>query len=131
MSYIHCWVYRLTGGTLGARFGGPALLLTTRGRKTKAYRTTPLLYLEDGDHWVVVASNGGADFHPDWWLNLKANPTAWAQIKGRVMRVLAREVSEDERRRLWPLLVNMCGLYETYRTRTSRKIPIVSLESDS
>ena len=87
-----------------------------------------MLYLKDGDHWIIVASNGGDDRHPAWWLNLKANPIAQIQVGRVVNQVRAREATELERNRLWPHLVGMYSVYDDYQRRTSRKIPIVFLE---
>jgi len=128
MSVVHRALYRVSGGLLGANVGAPVLLLTTLGRKSKQSRTTPLLYLEEGDNWIVVASNAGDDRHPDWWLNLKANPVAQIHIKRKVSQVRAREATEMERDRLWALLVGMYSVYNDYQRRTSRKIPIIFLE---
>ncbi len=129
ISAVHGALYRVSGGLLGANIGVPVLLLTTLGRKSQQSRTTPLLYLKDGDNWIVVASNGGDDRHPDWWLNLKANPAAQIQIKKKVNQVRAREATEMERDRLWSLLVGMYSVYDDYQRRTARKIPIVFLET--
>jgi F420H(2)-dependent quinone reductase len=124
----HTFLYRLTGGALGGRFGrSPILLLTTTGRKTGKERTTPLLYLADGDALVVVASKGGAPQDPAWWLNLKSNPTAKVQVGRRVMSVTAEQAAPEERRRLWPLLTRMYPPYEDYQKRTTREIPVVIL----
>ena len=128
VSVVHRGLYRLSGGLLGANVGAPILLLTTLGRKSQQSRTTPLLYLKDGDHWIIVASNGGDDRHPAWWLNLKANPIAQIQVGRVVNQVRAREATELERNRLWPHLVGMYSVYDDYQRRTSRKIPIVFLE---
>ncbi len=128
ISAVHRALYRVSGGLLGANVGAPVLLLTTLGRKSQQSRTTPLLYLEEGDHWIVVASNGGDDRYPAWWLNLKANPVAQIQIGRVVNQVRARETTEMDRDRLWPLLVGMYPVYDDYQRRTSRKIPIVFLE---
>src|SRR5580765_6356853 len=69
---VHAWLYHLTGGTIGHRAGGLRnLLLTTTGRRSGERRTVPLTYMADGDRYVLVASNGGADRHPAWWLNLE------------------------------------------------------------
>ncbi len=95
MSVVHRALYRVSGGLLGANVGAPVLLLTTLGRKSKQSRTTPLLYLEEGDHWIVVASNAGDDRHPAWWLNLKANPIAQIQVKSVVNRVRAEEKTRE------------------------------------
>ena len=74
-------LYRLSGGRLGGKFSGaPALLLDHVGRKTGRRRTTPLLYMPDGDDLIVVASRGGSDAGPAWWLNLKANPATTVQV---------------------------------------------------
>ena len=77
----HTFVYRLSSGKIGGRVGkSPVLLLTTTGRKTGQQRTIPLLYLNNGDNLILVASNGGAPTHPVWWLNLQANPKAIVEI---------------------------------------------------
>jgi deazaflavin-dependent oxidoreductase (nitroreductase family) len=111
--------------------GGPVLLLTTVGRRSGQFRTTPLLYLEYEANWVVAASYAGDDRHPAWWLNLKVNPAARIQIKGMVKQVRAREAIEAERSLLWPRFVSMFSSYEDYRQRTERKIPIVILEPEA
>ncbi len=131
MSATHAFWYQLTGGVVGrSAFGAPILLLTTTGRKSRQRRTTPLLYLEDGDNMVVIASNGGSDQHPGWWLNLKAQPGAEVQI-GRTKRaVRAEEADENERPRLWPLVVKMYSRYEEYQRETKRKIPVVVLRPE-
>jgi F420H(2)-dependent quinone reductase len=122
---LHMFVYRVTGGRLGGRMvGAPVLLLTTTGRKTGKQRTSPLLYLEDGENLVIVASNGGAPRHPTWWLNLRADPEASVEIGNRKLRVRAEEASPEEKERLWTRLVAMYGPYESYRRRTDRDIPV-------
>src|SRR5919199_903176 len=100
---------------------------TTTGRKSGEERTVPLLYLRDGESFVVVGSNGGTSSHPAWWLNLRANPRATVEIGNRRMRVWAAEAGPSERERLWPELVAMYGGYESYRKRTDRKIRVVIL----
>lgn len=126
---IHSSLYRATGGKVGGRLvGSPVLLLVTAGRKTGRRRTTPLLYLEDGDRHVIVASNGGAPKSPFWWLNLRANPEATAEIGGRKTRVRASEVGGEEKRRLWKRLVEMYPSYESYQRKTDREIPVILLE---
>jgi F420H(2)-dependent quinone reductase len=132
-SQIDRWLLRLTGGhgshtkwrLLGR--GAPALLLTTRGRKSGQLRTTPVLYLRDEDSFVVVASKGGMPHHPLWYLNLEANQSAVIEIDGREMPVLARRATEVERQRLWPKLVGMYPNFATYQERTDREIPVVIL----
>jgi deazaflavin-dependent oxidoreductase (nitroreductase family) len=125
---LHTFVYRATNGWLGGRIvGAPVLLLTTTGRRSGAERTVPLLYLEDGENLVVVASNGGTAGHPAWRSNLRANPEATVEIRGRKLRVRAEEAATEEKERLWPRLVAMYGPYESYRGRTDRGIPVIIL----
>ena len=126
---LHASLFRATGGKVGGRLvGSPVLLLVTTGRKSGLQRTTPLLYLDDGNRHVIVASNGGAAKHPVWWLNLRANPEATVEIGGRKTRVRATEAQREERARLWRRLVLMYGPYESYRKKTDREIPVILLE---
>ena len=123
-------LYRLTGGRLGARIRGvPVLLLEHVGRRSGERRTAPLMYLEDGEDLVIVASKGGAPAHPAWWLNLKANPRTTVQVGSAKRAVAAREAAPDERSALWPRLVELYPDYEEYQRRTDREIPVVILES--
>jgi F420H(2)-dependent quinone reductase len=125
---VHVFFYRLSGGKLGGRFGkSPVLLLNTTGRKTGRQRTTPLLYLQDGDNLILVASYGGAPKHPVWWLNLQAKPEAEVEIGRKKLRVIARQADAAERERLWPLVVAMYGEYAEYQKKTTREIPVVIL----
>jgi deazaflavin-dependent oxidoreductase (nitroreductase family) len=131
MSATHKFWYRITGGGIGGHFSGaPILLLTTTGAKSGKQRTAPLMYLEDGDDIVVVASNGGSDRHPGWWANLRRNPQARVQIRGSRRAVRAGEASADERARLWPKLLEMYDEYECYQERTARVIPVVILRPE-
>ncbi len=111
--------------------GAKVLLLTTVGRKSGKSRTIPLLYLAEDSHWAIVASNGGDDRHPAWWLNLKANPAATIQVRRTLKQVRAREASESEQSVLWPRFVKMHSGYQTYQQRTKRKIPVVILEPET
>ena len=124
----HTFFYRLSGGRMGGHMGkAPVLLLTTTGRKTGKPRTTPLLYLKDGDNLILVASYGGAPMHPIWWLNLQANPQAEVEIGSKKLPVTARQADAQERQRLWPLLVDMYPGYADYQKKTTREIPVVIL----
>ena len=125
---LHVALYRATGGRVLGRFrGAPMLLLTTTGRKTGQARTTPLLFVRDGEDFVVVASNGGMDWEPAWWLNLQANPITEIQVGRRVRRVRADRVGPEDRARLWPRLTRMYPAYEGYQRRVSREIALVRL----
>jgi deazaflavin-dependent oxidoreductase (nitroreductase family) len=130
MSRINTWLYKATGGRIGGKFlqGAPVALLTTTGRKTGQPRVSPLLYLRDGDRVVVVASHGGREKNPMWYLNLKANPQVQVQIKKEVLNLTARDATEEERAKYWPQLVKMYSSYEDYQSWTDRKIPIVICE---
>ncbi|MDP8922394.1 MAG: nitroreductase family deazaflavin-dependent oxidoreductase [Chloroflexota bacterium] len=124
----HVALYRARGGRLLNRFrNGPVLLLTTQGRKTGRSRTTPLLYIRDGDDYVVVASNGGMDWEPAWWLNLRANPVAQVEAGSRPDQVRAERVDPAEQARLWPRLTRMYPGYDDYQRRVSREIAVVRL----
>ena len=129
LSAVHRTLYRLTGGrAVGRVWNLSILLLTTTGRKSGAPRTTPLCYFADGDDLVVVASNGGMDWFPDWWLNLLSDPRATVEI-GRARRaVVARAASPEERERLWATLVAVAPGYLEYERRTSREIPLGILQ---
>ena len=129
ISDLHTFWYRVSGGWIGGRFGrAPILLLTTTGRKTGRKRTTPLLYYQDGDNAVVIASKGGDPHHPTWYLNLKHDPQAQVQVRSEVRHVLAETAGPEERARLWPLITAMYPLYDSYQRRTSREIPVVVLK---
>ena len=124
-------IYRATGGRWVGKVGSAGvLLLTTTGRRSGKSRTVPLLYVPDGDAFVIVASQGGHDTHPAWYLNLLANPAATVQIGKRVMNVRAEELTGDARARLWESLVVTYTGYAEYRTRTSREFPIIALRRD-
>ena len=125
---IHLGLYKLTGGTLGANLGGrPMLLLTSTGRKSGKKRATPLQYLRDGENMVVVASNGGNKNHPAWLYNIQANPDATAQTGKKVRKVRAVTANEEERARLWPLLLEAYQGYQDYEDETERTIQVVVL----
>jgi deazaflavin-dependent oxidoreductase (nitroreductase family) len=107
--------------------GGDLLLLTTTGRKTGRPRTTPLLYLRDGDRWVVVASNGGADWEPGWWLNLRAGGTGTIDIQGDKVTVHGAEIQEPERAEVYQRLLEQVFDYDTYQRTVSRRLAVVAL----
>jgi len=127
---LHTRVYRLTGGRIGdkvPRGKGKMLLLDHVGRKSGKHRTLPLLYVEDGEDLVIVASKGGSHKHPAWFLNLMANPETSVQVGPEKRSVVAREADPKERARLWPLVVETWPDYENYQRRTEREIPLVIL----
>ena len=107
--------------------GGDLLFLTTTGRKSGQPRTTPLLYLAEGDRWIVVASNGGADWEPGWWLNLRAGLPGVVELDRRRTPVTGTEVTGAERERLWSLLNEKVFDYASYQAKVSRRLAIVAL----
>lgn len=129
MSALNVWTYRASGGRLWGRFrhGAPICLLTTVGRRSGRPRTLPLLYLQDGDNVVIVASKGGMSTHPLWYRNLEANPEVELQIGAERTRRLARRATAEEKAALWPRLVAMYPDYADYQARTPRDIPVVLL----
>jgi deazaflavin-dependent oxidoreductase (nitroreductase family) len=129
---LHNGFYRASGGRLGGQIKGmPVLLLITKGRKSGKRRTTPLLYLRDGERIVVVGSNGGSTYVPGWWLNLRGDPEAEIELGSAHIRVSARKASPAERARLWPEFTSRFQGYATYASRTTREIPVVILEPRS
>src|SRR5436190_22579496 len=112
---IHKGVYRLTGGKVGGKIGkAPVLLLTATGRKSGQPRTQPLLYTQAGDGYAVIASKGGADQHPLWYLNLQANPRAAVTVGRQTRQVRARDAQGEERERLWCALADLYPGYDKY-----------------
>jgi deazaflavin-dependent oxidoreductase (nitroreductase family) len=117
-------------GHVGLRREGAlqTLLLTTTGRKSGQPRRTPVLYLEEGDDLVVVASNFGREHHPAWSSNLLAEPRAQVQIRDRERTVVARGATEDEARALWPRLLELYPAWDSYTERTDRDFRVFFLE---
>jgi len=125
---LHAWLWRLCGGKLDNAFGRlPFMMLTTTGRKTGQRRTTPVLYLQDETGLIVVASFGGSDMHPAWYLNLEQCPEAEVIVKGERRKVLARKLSPEEKKVVWPRLVQLYAQFENYQQRTRREIPLMRL----
>jgi deazaflavin-dependent oxidoreductase (nitroreductase family) len=121
-------IYKASGGRLGGKVkGAPVLLLDHVGRKSGKARTTPVLYMADGDNLVVVGSRGGSDATPAWWLNVIAKGGATVQVGRDRRTVSARQASPQERAELWPRLTQMYSDYDVYQTRTSREIPVMIL----
>ena len=126
----HTAVYRATRGRIGHRFPGspPMLLLDHVGAKSGQSRTTPLVYVRDGENLVLVASKGGNPKNPAWFHNLRANPDTTVQVGSERRAVRARVADPDERARLWPKAVETYSGYRGYQERTEREIPLVVLE---
>ncbi len=130
LSTLHTFLYRATRGLIGRRLvNNDMLLLSTTGRSTGKTHTVPLLYLRDGEDLVVIASWGGRDNHPEWYLNLLANPEAKAQVNGKRIPVTANTAPPEQRSRLWPEVLQAYDGYRVYQSRTDREIPVVILSN--
>ncbi|MBO0827857.1 MAG: nitroreductase family deazaflavin-dependent oxidoreductase [Streptosporangiales bacterium] len=122
--------YLATDGAEGHDWQGgtSTLILTTTGRRTGEPRDNALIYGRDGDAYVVVASKGGADEHPLWYLNLVADPTVQVQVRGDRFTARARTATAGEKARLWPAMAKEWPAYDDYQRKTDRDIPVVILE---
>lgn len=122
-------VYRLTRGRVGGKVGkGPVLLLTTTGRKSGEARTAPVLYLADGDNFVVINTNAGNTKVPAWSLNLRADPDAEVEVKGERTQVRARLAEGEERTGLWRRHMEQYSGWEYYESKLDREIGVFVLE---
>jgi deazaflavin-dependent oxidoreductase (nitroreductase family) len=126
----HVRSYRETGGEVGHDWkeGTSILLLTTKGRKSGEPRTTPLIYGTAGDDYVIVASKGGADEPPGWYVNLQADPDVELQVHDEVFPARARTATAEEKLELWRTMVGEWPHYDDYQEKTDREIPVVVLE---
>jgi deazaflavin-dependent oxidoreductase (nitroreductase family) len=128
----HIRSYVETDGRSGHEWRGvPTLLLTTIGRKSGKRRRTALIYGQDGDHYVVVASRGGHKEHPAWYLNLAENPEVEVQVNADKFSARAHTATAEEKARLWPLMAAIWPAYDDYQTKTDREIPMIVLERTS
>jgi deazaflavin-dependent oxidoreductase (nitroreductase family) len=127
---VHKALFRASRGRVGGRGGGmPMLMLTTVGRRSGRRRTTMLSTpVRDGERIVLVASYGGDDRHPAWFLNLRDHPEVDVTMAGRTRRLRARVLSADEKADVWPRIVRTYPGYGRYQERTARDIPVVVLE---
>jgi deazaflavin-dependent oxidoreductase (nitroreductase family) len=128
MGRAHTFVYRATGGRVaGTAAGMPVLLLTTTGRRSGKARTTPLTFLWDKGDIVLIASFGGSELPPAWFLNLCDDPRVWVTIGRHRTGATARIAEDAERERLWPTITHTNPGYARYQQRAQRRIPVVLL----
>ncbi|MBN6041280.1 nitroreductase/quinone reductase family protein [Amycolatopsis sp. 195334CR] len=131
MNGAHRGLLKVTGGRVGWQASGmPVLELTTVGRKSGQKRSVMLTApVHDGDTLVVVASRGGDDHHPAWFLNLRDNPEVEVALKGAPAKPMrARIATAEERGELWPRIAGDFRNYRAYQDKTEREIPLVLLE---
>jgi deazaflavin-dependent oxidoreductase (nitroreductase family) len=123
--------FRANGGRVGGPFeGAPLLLLTSIGAKSGVARTTPLMYLPDGERIVIFASKAGAPTNPAWYHNLLANPSATVEVGGDIFDVDVSVATGEERERLFNRQSELMPQFADYAQRTTRQIPVVVLERE-
>ena len=131
MNAIHKGLLKISGGRIGWKTGGmPVVELTTTGRKSGQRHTVMLTSpVQEGDAIVIVASRGGDDHHPAWFLNLRDHPDVDVVVGGKPKQAMrARVATAEERARLWPKVTSAYKGYGNYQTKTKREIPLVLLE---
>ena len=133
MNAIHKTLLTVSFGKFGWDAGRmPVLKLTTTGRKSGQKRLVMLTSpIQIGETWVIVASKGGDDDNPAWFLNLQANPTVEVDIRGKKTTRTARIATSEERTTLWPEITAKYANYGGYQNKTEREIPLVFLELNS
>ncbi|MEO8267658.1 MAG: nitroreductase family deazaflavin-dependent oxidoreductase [Ilumatobacteraceae bacterium] len=123
--------FRANAGKVGGQFdGAPLLLLHTTGAKSGQARVNPIMYLADGDNYVVFASKAGAPTSPDWYHNLIANPRASVEVGEATVNVVAKVAEGDTRERLWSTQKELYPGFAEYEAKTTRLIPVVVLEPE-
>ncbi len=123
--------FRANNGKVGGRFEGKTLLLLhTTGAKSHKPHVNPAAYVKDGDRYVVIASMGGAPTNPDWYYNIVANPTVTVEVGTEEFQAEAKVIKDEaERARLYNKMAEMMPAFNGYRQKTSRVIPVITLES--
>jgi deazaflavin-dependent oxidoreductase (nitroreductase family) len=125
----HARRYVETNGEDGYIWQGvPTLVLTTKGRRSGKPRSTMLIFGQDGDRYVVVASKGGAPEHPLWYRNLQEDPEVLVQVRADRFHARARTATAEEKPALWKLMTEIWPAYDEYQEKTGRDIPVVILE---
>ncbi len=121
--------FRANRGKAGGPFDGrPMLLLTTTGARSGQSRTTPMMYVQDGDRLLVIASNVGAPIHPDWYRNLVAHPDVTVEVKDETYKATAIVTEGAERERLWASIIAQYPFFTDHQAKTTRQIPVIALE---
>ena len=125
---MHAKLYKLTGGRfLGGGKKGSVLVLTHKGAKSGKVRTTPLMFIREGDSYLIVASAGGSEHSPGSYFNLRANPETTINVRGDTVRVMARDAGAD-RDGLWAKIVAAQPQFGGYESKTDRVIPVMVLD---
>ena len=120
--------FRANRNKVGGPFENrPLLLLTTMGAKSGQPRTTPMMYIPDGEHLLVVASNAGAPSHPDWYRNLVAHPHVTVEVRSETFDALVVVAEGEERQRLWAKIVELYPFFTEHQAKIARQIPVIVL----
>lgn len=120
--------YRANRHKAGGPFEGrPLLLLTTTGARSGERRTTPMMYIPDGERLLVIASNAGAPKHPDWYRNLVAHPHVTVEVGTRTFDAIALVTEGEERQRLWARIVELYPFFAEHQAKITRQIPVIVL----
>ncbi len=120
--------FRTNSGKVGGRFEGRTLLLLhTKGAKSGQERINPVAYVKDGDRFVIIASKGGADTHPDWYYNVITDPLVTVEAGTETFQAKATVAEEPERTRLYDKMVEVAPGFDDYRRKTTRVIPVIVL----
>jgi len=127
MFKAHATIYERSGGRIGAWLGLPTLLLSVTGRKSGQTRSTPLVYFQDGESYVVVGSDGAAKRDPQWWKNLQVDPIGAVRVGRKKLSVRASLATGAERERLWEIGKTINPMWSKYQLRTERELPVVVL----
>ena len=124
--------FRANNGKVGGWWEGrPLLLLTTTGAKSGQRRTTPVMYMRDGDRVFVFASKGGAPTHPAWYHNLLAHPEVTVEIGDQTYQAIAKPVTGEERERIYSEWGQQYPQFREYQEKTTRVIPVIELEAQA
>ena len=108
--------------------GRPLLLLTTTGARSGQRRTTPMMYIPDGDHLIIIASNAGASTHPDWYYNLIAHPQVTAEVGPETFDATAIVIEGPARQQLWTRITELYPFFAEHQAKITRQIPVIALE---
>jgi deazaflavin-dependent oxidoreductase (nitroreductase family) len=126
---FNVFVYKLSGGRLMNKLSGiPIMLVKMKGARSGKWKTIPLMYVPYEDGVILVASQGGAPKNPVWYNNLKKNPEVEVTQGGKTRKLVARQVDDEEKARLWPTCVKHYPPYDQYQRRTDRNIPVFLCE---
>ena len=124
--------FRKNRGKVGGNFeGAPLLLINHTGARTRKTRINPVMYLKDGNRYLVFASKGGADTHPDWYHNLKAHPDVKIEVGHETIDVRAEEITGAERDRLYKKQASLYPQFAQYQQKTKRIIPVIAFTPKS